>query len=108
MYRMKTTLLAVCLTGCLQSLKPMPASAPAPSQYKACGDVSECVIVDISCDGCCQRDAVNRKDSAEYEAHKGRTCVGRQESICDCCSLPAETVCEQGLCQLRILSRDCR
>jgi hypothetical protein len=96
------------LVGCLQSLKPMPASAPAPERYKACQDPSECVIVDVSCIGCCQRDAVARKDSAAYAGHRERTCVGKQGAVCDCCYFPVEVACEKNLCQLKTLSQDCR
>ena len=101
-------LLGAVLTGCLQSLKQMPASAPSPAKYKKCQDVSECVIVDMSCNGCCQRDAVNRQDSSAYMGHKGRTCVGQPGGICDCCYFPVETVCEAGLCQLKILNQNCQ
>lgn len=100
--------LPVFLAGCLQSLKPMPASAPAPDRYKACQEASECAIVDVSCNGCCQRDAVARKDSLDYVDHRERTCVGEQGAVCDCCYFPVEAVCEKNLCQLKTLSQNCQ
>lgn len=108
MHRAILFLLSAFLAACLQSLKPMPASAPAPDRYRACQEASECAIVDISCNGCCQRDAVARKDSAAYAGHRERTCVGREGAICDCCYFPVETVCEKNLCQLRTLSQNCQ
>lgn len=111
MISMRFAFLAICLCGCLDTLKStkaMPESAPAPAKYKKCQDVSDCVLVNVSCNQCCEQDAINRKDSLDYVSHKERTCVGIPGGVCDCCNISVEAVCERGMCQLKTLNQSCR
>lgn len=100
-------ILALVLAGCqLGEERPMPDQAPAPARFQACQQDSDCAIVDISCNQCCQQDAVNRSDSSDYMEHKSSTCVGRPGAICKCEYVPVRAACEQGLCRLKTLKQD--
>lgn len=105
-------LIALSLFGCelgdeKTAGRAMPDSAPAPAALKECAVDADCILMDISCNGCCDRDAVHRKDSASYLEHKRMTCVGEPGAMCSCCHFPAKAVCEAGLCLYRVLEERC-
>lgn len=103
-------LVALFMSGCqLEGGKPaeMPASAPAPADLKQCAVDADCILMDISCHGCCERDAVSRKDSTRYLEHKQATCVGEMGYVCGCCLFPARAACEAGLCNYKVLEEKC-
>ena len=87
--------------------RTMPDSAPAPAALKECEEDADCILVDISCNGCCDRDAVNREDSTSYLEHKRMTCVGEPGAICSCCHFPAKAACEAGICVYKVLEERC-
>lgn len=105
-------LIALCLSGCdlgggKSAARVMPDSAPAPADLKRCEVDADCILVDISCNGCCDRDAVNRKDSLRYLEHRQATCVGELGSICSCCHFLARAACEAGSCQYLVVEEKC-
>jgi hypothetical protein len=97
-------LASALLAGCEES--KMPPDAPPPKSMQACAKTEDCILISTSCNGCCQRDAINKKDSAGYEAHRGKTCVGKQGGICDCVELPAVAECREKVCTLVVLPGD--
>jgi hypothetical protein len=101
-------LIAIChiLLGC-QRDGSTPETAPAPADLQHCRDDGDCILVDISCNGCCDQDAVNRKDSAEYFDHKSRTCAGYSGPVCDCCFFKRKAVCTGGRCESLLLEQSC-
>jgi hypothetical protein len=97
----------LALAGCDPAEKDMPPEAPAPADMKVCTEDSQCVLVDNSCNGCCQRDAVNRKDSLAFIQYKPSICRGRTGAVCDCCYHPAKAACVNQRCQVRVLAEGC-
>lgn len=99
--------LGFVLFGCESDDKAMPMDAPAPARYQTCAADSQCVLVDISCSGCCERDAVNRADSARYMDYKKGVCVGNPAAICGCCYILSRAACVEGRCTLQVLEQKC-
>lgn len=87
--------------------KEMPPSAAPPSALQVCQEDGDCVLVDISCNGCCERDAVNKKDTTMYSDFKARTCVGTFGAVCDCCYFPSKAICDRGACRKQVLEEKC-
>lgn len=101
-------LLSIFILGCQDTgEKEMPPSAPPPSALQGCQGDSDCVLVDVSCNGCCERDAVNKNDTARYSDFKTRTCVGTWGAVCDCCYYFSKAICDKGACRLQVLEQKC-
>lgn len=101
-------LLSSFILGCQDAgEKEMPPSAPPPSALQVCTSDSDCVLVDISCNGCCERSAVNKKDTARYSEFKTKTCVGTWGAVCDCCYYTSKAICDGGVCRMQVLEGRC-
>lgn len=92
-------LLGLISVSCRKSDESLSEVEPLASQ-RTCETVEDCITVDSSCDGCCQRTAVNRKDSIGYEKRRAKGCSGYSGSICKCIYLPVAPVCENSKCGL--------
>lgn len=104
--------LVLCLFAC-SSDDPSPSSESPPfalerddaevvvtSFYRACASDEDCALVNVTCNGCCTRDAISasRVDTFEYE--RGRACASYRGAICDCDTKPADARCMAQRCVL--------
>lgn len=85
----------------------MPETAPAPADMQHCRNDGDCILVDISCNGCCEQDAVTRTDSSDYYDHKLRTCVGEPGPVCNCCFFKRKPACVSGRCESQLIEQSC-
>lgn len=68
--------------------------------WRACEEIADCVLVDTSCDGCCQRDAIARSVESAYDSERLDACEDYVGGECDCCFVVLEAVCSPaGLCE---------
>lgn len=104
------TLLAVTfgLTACDPASQP-PVSPVAthtmteavpPDSLRGCVQDDDCVVVQTSCNGCCEQAAVSSRSTDAYATYKTNTCAGYRGSICNCAFRPARAVCLQQMCSL--------
>ena len=101
--KMKLLLFAMLLSlisASCQLWNQAPAQVEPLAFQRNCKTVNDCITVSSSCNGCCQRTAVNRKDSLSYELRRARGCSGFSGSVCDCEYQPVTTVCENSKCGL--------
>lgn len=96
---------AAFLAGC--RVTPAPPSVQPPREYQSCSQDTDCILVNSSCNGCCQREAVNRKDSLSFERYRSRECDGYDGGICDCCYYVAHAECKLGRCTQVVDSAKC-
>jgi hypothetical protein len=69
-------------------------------EWRDCEQDSDCVLVDTSCDGCCQRDAIATSLEATYGPAQVDACADYEGGECDCCFLALEAVCsDAGACE---------
>ena len=67
--------------------------------WRGCEQDSDCVLVDTSCDGCCQQDAIATSQEDAYGPARADACEGYEGGECDCCFLALEAVCsDAGVC----------
>lgn len=104
---MKLILFALLLslfTVSCQDGDDTPAKGPSEVQplesQLACETVDDCIVINSSCDGCCQRTSVNRSDSISFEKRRAEGCSIPSGYICNCMYLPVTTVCENSKCGL--------
>jgi hypothetical protein len=104
MKRIVFALLLSLFTVSCQSGDEDPAKGPSEveplASQLACGTVDDCIVISSSCDGCCQRTSVNRRDSISYEKHRAEGCSIPSGYVCDCRYLPVTPVCEDSKCGL--------
>ncbi len=85
-----------------------PAKGPSEVQplasQRTCETADDCIEVSSSCDGCCQRTAVNRKDSIGFEERRAEGCSIPSGYECDCIIRPMVPVCENSKCGLMLIS----
>lgn len=96
-------MIALCLAACEE--KEMPRTAEPTAAQRVCKADVDCILVNISCDGCCAREAINKADSAGYAARKTKLCVGKLTSVCDCTSEPAVGKCVRSKCELQVVGQ---
>ena len=68
------------------------------SSYRPCSADEDCVLVDVGCDGCCQRDAIAEDLRADYMTEHGAICADYRGAICDCGYTPLEPHCVDARC----------
>lgn len=88
-----------CQDGNEDPVKGPSEVQPLASQL-ACETADDCIEVSSSCDGCCQRTAVNRKDSIGFEKRRADGCAIPSGYICECMYRPVTLVCEDSKCGL--------
>lgn len=90
--------LGLCTLACVE--KEMPDTAEPTAAQRVCKVDADCILANISCNGCCQEEAINKKDSAGYAARKLKLCVGKLTSVCDCSPLPSIAKCLNTRCEV--------
>lgn len=100
LYAMLLSLLAVSCQQGVESPAKGPAEVQPLESQRTCETVDDCIEVGSSCDGCCQRTAVNRKDSIGFEKRRAEGCSRPSGFICKCEYLPLAPVCENSRCGL--------
>lgn len=66
--------------------------------YRDCQQDADCSLVSISCDGCCQRDAITSTLESTYDTNFAAACADYRGAICDCNIQPAEARCIDAVC----------
>lgn len=70
------------------------------NEWRACAQDSDCVLVDVSCDGCCQQDAVATSVESDFGPARTDACADYEGGECDCCFVIREAACsDAGLCE---------
>lgn len=77
-----------------------------PARYRACSTDDDCVIVSISCDGCCQRAAVTKTMQDEFERDRKDSCAGYDGLECSCISPELDARCEKERCVALAIAED--
>jgi hypothetical protein len=77
-----------------------PSEAVPLASQRTCVTVDDCITVSSTCNGCCQRTAVNKKDSIGFEERRAEVCSRPSGFICSCIPLPMVPVCENSQCGL--------
>jgi hypothetical protein len=103
--------MAILLAACDDS-ETLPGEGPlrveAPEHLRKCRVDADCILASSTCIGCCDRAAVNRADSAAFEAFRRGACANSPNIVCGCCDIPAEPACRKGLCEMVLLADGCR
>ena len=68
--------------------------------WRSCEQASDCVIVDISCDGCCGQDAVAADRQSEWGDAFTTMCADYEGGVCDCEFLPVTAECNDSVCEV--------
>jgi hypothetical protein len=98
----KWTLAALALGACSDdgpyALDREGGAVVVTEIYRECLSDADCVLVRVSCDGCCQRDAIASELGAEFEAAREEACRGYSGAECDCDIQPATARCMESRC----------
>jgi hypothetical protein len=68
------------------------------SSYRPCSADRECMLVDVGCNGCCQRDAISEELRTNYLTEHAALCADYRGAICDCAYTPLEPRCIDAQC----------
>jgi hypothetical protein len=66
--------------------------------FRACTEDSDCVLVDVDCNGCCTRDAIAQSLQSVYDESKRHACSSYMGAICDCSFEDLEPRCIDARC----------
>ena len=94
-------LAALCASACDDGPLPLAnedMQVVVTERYRACTEDSDCTLADISCNGCCERDAVTTDLVDAFERDRAETCAGYRGPVCDCVVLPLEARCREDRC----------
>ncbi len=69
-----------------------------PLKYQSCMIDSDCVLISINCDWCCDRGAIHRSFVSVFGKERDLNCKEYKGPVCDCIELPATTACVAGYC----------
>ena len=69
-----------------------------PERYRPCGLDQDCVLVDRSCNNCCDYDAIREHDSADFASNHERACSGYRGPVCMCGVSELVSICNAGTC----------
>jgi hypothetical protein len=89
-----------CLFGCDSA--PLEVTnddreVVVPDRYRDCSLDKDCVLTSISCDGCCQRDAVAKDQKDEFERDREESC-DYSGAVCDCSFSEMRAICDEERC----------
>lgn len=73
-----------------------------PVGMQACAQDSECVTVGVTCDSCCNYEALNKSHRQDYQEKFRQQCQNWHGPVCNCRPAPGwdRPVCRQGRCQV--------
>ncbi|MDH5673112.1 MAG: hypothetical protein OEZ06_13235 [Myxococcales bacterium] len=101
------TLLSMLLFACGGGDDAAPSEYPPPmpldAQYTACGDVSECEVLELGCCDACNGGtavAVHKEHAADVMERHSERC-GASTACTSIGCAPWELSCEQGVCGLQ-------
>ena len=66
--------------------------------YRNCQQDADCILVSISCNGCCERDAIASTLESTYDENFSAACADYRGGICDCGLVPADARCIDSVC----------
>lgn len=69
-----------------------------PERYRECSVDDDCTLVSISCNGCCQRDAVTKSLEKAFERARRDSCSGYPGPECDCEFRKLDARCKNERC----------
>jgi hypothetical protein len=69
-----------------------------PERYRECSADDDCTLANISCDGCCDRDAVAKSLAKAFERDRKGSCSGYDGPECDCAFAELEARCKEERC----------
>jgi hypothetical protein len=69
-----------------------------PDRYRSCSVDEDCTLVSVSCDGCCQRDAVTKELEEKFDRDRRESCAGFSGDECDCSFQEMRALCEKERC----------
>jgi hypothetical protein len=75
------------------------ANVEVTPAYQECETDKDCTLVNITCNGCCEREAIQSSLEGEFEDAKKLACEGYQGPQCDCQELPETAACTAGRCE---------
>lgn len=106
---------AVCKAGrCDAVPEPKPIPEPNPytlerkddrvevtDVYTMCKSDDDCSLVNVTCNGCCDRESISSSLESKFDDEKELACSDYEGAICDCQELPLTAVCEDERCKTR-------
>ena len=97
--------LALAAVSCLLACDTEPlelttdgTEVVVPDRYRGCAVDDDCTLVSISCDGCCERDAVAKSLAKEFESTRKDVCSGYEGPECDCEFAKLDARCKNQRC----------
>lgn len=100
--------LGLGLSACREKVEPgavAPRTAQPSAAQRMCIGDGDCILIDIACNGCCDREAINKADSAAYLKGKTGICSGYEGPICTCIQEPAEAKCRASQCEMELIAK---
>ena len=96
MFRTLLFLGAQVVTMSALGLTP-PAAVPVPDAWRTCRTDADCVLVDTTCIGCCENDAILRKFQPELERQLSKLCPSSRGN-CDYKCVVRKAACTDHRC----------
>ena len=75
------------------------AEVTISSSLKQCSTDASCTLVFTGCDGCCQRQAINKAFLDSYQDGFREACASYSGSVCDCAPLEQVARCVARRCE---------
>ena len=78
------------------SLQREGANVAVTPVYRYCSADTDCALVNVTCNGCCDRDAIAASLTDEYRSAHEDACEGYSGGVCDCAPESLRAVCVDG------------
>jgi hypothetical protein len=101
---MRTILALLLLTACTDhdpdayTLARSGAKVAPGPLYRSCETSADCVLVNVTCDGCCDVAAIAEPLRERFMSEKDDACAGYHGGICDCAMPALGAVCVANVC----------
>ncbi|MET0283703.1 MAG: hypothetical protein ABW352_04515, partial [Polyangiales bacterium] len=66
--------------------------------YRACTRDADCLLVNVTCNGCCARAAIAATLNERFDEEKEAACDGYRGAICDCDFAKIAPACVANVC----------
>lgn len=66
--------------------------------YQDCETNADCILMEITCDFCCTRDAIATRLADAFENERAIACADYEGPVCACIPQPASAQCIEGSC----------
>jgi hypothetical protein len=83
------------------TLERQDTNVSVSEAYRPCVADIDCTLVNVTCNGCCERDAISSALVTTYKENRDAACFDYRGGVCDCDFLPMTARCEAQRCVAR-------